>query len=320
LYVLKNYKKILTFGKIAIIIISYVYIGVKLYQYDNYDGFFNQFNSASIFSVIILCSIFILMFFNWATETIKWQYLLQKIQAQNFIQAMKAVYAGITVSIFTPNRVGEFAGRIFFLKKEFRIQAVCANITGNLSQLLITLVAGIAGTLLLFKVKGSLTMFSFSSQIALVLACILTLIFLYFFFHLSKIKTLLERFSFIKKHPDFTSVLTLYSRKDIYVFLGLSLVRYVIFSVQFFLAIKIFGIEMSLLNTGIAISLTWFVMAIIPTVGISEIGVRGSVALFFFGLFVQNPVSVISATLLLWIINLALPAIIGSFWVIRIKE
>jgi len=98
------------------------------------------------------------------------------------------------------------------------------------------------------------------------------------------------------------------------------LLRYFVFSIQFYLAVKFFGIEMSLIDAGLAISLTWFVMAIIPTVGISEIGVRGSVALFFFGIFVQNPVAVVSATLLLWIVNLALPAIIGSLGIVRIKE
>ena len=317
---MKNYRKIVTFCKIAIILISYIYIGIKLYQFDDYKSFLSQFNNSTFSSGIILCSILILMFFNWATESIKWQFLLNKIQKQNFIQAIKAVFAGVTVSIFTPNRIGEFAGRIFFLKKEFRIQAVCANITGNLSQLLITLIAGIAGILFLLFVKGSLTMLSLTSQISFVFAGLLTFIFIFYFFNLEKIKKLLERFSLIKKYPEFTGVLSLYRRKDILLLLGISLIRYIIFSIQFFLAIKFFGIEMSLLNAGIAISLTWFVMAIIPTVGISEIGVRGSVALFFFGMFVQNPVSVISATLLLWIINLALPAIIGSFFVIRIKE
>lgn len=56
-------------------------------------------------------------------------------------------------------------------------------------------------------------------------------------------------------------------------------------------------------------------MAVIPTLALTEIGVRGSVALFFLGLVSTNSIGIVTATFTLWIINLALPALIGSFFV-----
>jgi hypothetical protein len=57
----------------------------------------------------------------------------------------------------------------------------------------------------------------------------------------------------------------------------------------------------------------YLAMAVIPTFALTEIGVRGSTAIFFIGLFSTNISGILSASIFLWIINLAVPAIIGSF-------
>ena len=63
------------------------------------------------------------------------------------------------------------------------------------------------------------------------------------------------------------------------------------------------------------IALTFFTMAVIPTVALTELGVRGSVALYFLSQVSENTSGIVTATFVLWIINLALPAIIGSIFV-----
>ncbi|MAJ89900.1 MAG: hypothetical protein CMD08_01295, partial [Flavobacteriales bacterium] len=59
--------------------------------------------------------------------------------------------------------------------------------------------------------------------------------------------------------------------------------------------------------------------SIIPTIAITEIGVRGSVALFFFGLVSNNVVGILSATFVMWIINLVFPALIGMIFIFSLK-
>ena len=78
------------------------------------------------------------MFVNWSIDAIKWQFLVSKLEKVTFWLALKAVFLGITVSIFTPNRVGEFGGRVFCLQHADRIKAVLVTIFGNITQLVST--------------------------------------------------------------------------------------------------------------------------------------------------------------------------------------
>ena len=61
------------------------------------------------------------------------------------------------------------------------------------------------------------------------------------------------------------------------------------------------------------------IISIIPTIAITEISVRGSVAVSLFGLISFNTIGILSAALALWIINLVLPALIGTFFVFSLK-
>ena len=65
--------------------------------------------------------------------------------------------------------------------------------------------------------------------------------------------------------------------------------------------------------------LSFLIVSIIPTIAIAEIGVRGSVAILLFSYFAVNPISVFSATISLWLINLVVPSIIGLFFVSSLK-
>jgi len=67
-------------------------------------------------------------------------------------------------------------------------------------------------------------------------------------------------------------------------------------------------------------------MAAIPTIALAEIGIRGSVAVYVFKFYFEyihnteviNPLAIIAASSVLWLVNLALPAIVGTFFVGRL--
>ena len=60
-------------------------------------------------------------------------------------------------------------------------------------------------------------------------------------------------------------------------------------------------------------------MAIIPTIALADIGIRGKLALELFGMISSNQLGIIAAALSIWLINLIGPAIVGSLLIIRIK-
>ena len=59
--------------------------------------------------------------------------------------------------------------------------------------------------------------------------------------------------------------------------------------------------------------------SVIPTILISEIGVRGSVALIVFGVITDNGLALLVASVLLWIINVATPALMGLLYINQLK-
>ena len=94
--------------------------------------------------------------------------------------------------------------------------------------------------------------------------------------------------------------------------LGYSVARYAVFTTQFFILLQMFEVQIAYADAIVLIMAMLFVISVIPTIAITEIGVRGSVAIFLFGLVSANTVGILSATFVMWIINLLLPALIGT--------
>ena len=97
----------------------------------------------------LLVLVFLMMFLNWLIEAIKWKFLIAKIEKVSILTSLRAVFSGITVSVFTPNRIGEYGGRVFCLEKADRIQGVLITILGSMAQLLTTIFFGSMGILFL---------------------------------------------------------------------------------------------------------------------------------------------------------------------------
>ena len=86
--------------------------------------------------------VLLLVFVNWGFEALKWKSLIDKIEKISLPRAFKAIFSGVTVSIFTPNRAGEYVGRIFHLEKADRINAVLITMVCSVAQLMVTSSAG----------------------------------------------------------------------------------------------------------------------------------------------------------------------------------
>ena len=319
------YKKTLSFLiKIGIVFFSFFFIYNELVSNNNLDNF----EYKDLLDVIkgnyfiILCVIF-LMIINWLVEAFKWRFMISKIEKVSIVISLRAVFSGITVSSFTPNRIGEYAGRVFCLEKGNRIQAVLITILGSMAQLLTTVVFGsIAFYILrepLIKKIAVIVNFEFSS-IYFFLLFIINLLLLLIFFNVSTLVNYLVKFRifyFIKKYIN---IISMFSLRDLTKVLSLSILRYIIFSSQFLILLNLFNVEIGLYESVFSVMLVFFFITIPPKIPLAEIGVRGSVALFVFGLFSTNDsYGILSSTFILWIINLIIPAIIGSVFIFSLK-
>lgn len=66
-------------------------------------------------------------------------------------------------------------------------------------------------------------------------------------------------------------------------------------------------------------ALFFWVMAVVPSLALTELGVRGAVSLYIFGQYSSNSVGILAATTAMWVMNIVVPAILGSILIIRMK-
>ena len=121
------------------------------------------------------------------------------------------------------------------------------------------------------------------------------------------------------KYKNYKESVFIYSKMELlHVFL-LSLLRYFVFTFQYYLILKMFNIDIGSVNSFLIIAVTFFVSSIIPTFTLTEMMVRGSSAIYFFSLFTKNSSAVMASSILIWIINIALPAILGGLFIWKLK-
>jgi|NorSeaMetagenome_1021524.scaffolds.fasta_scaffold00242_6 uncharacterized protein (TIRG00374 family) len=320
-----NFKKTLSFLiKIGIVVFSLYFLYKELVLKNdiiNFDKslFFKLITDNIILIVIVL----FLMFLNWFLEALKWRYMISKIEKVSIYTSLKAVFAGITVSSFTPNRVGEYGGRVFYLEKADRLKGVIITFIGSMSQLLITILFGSISFIilseLLFESKVLFSAISKFKLLVFLLLFLLNVFIFYFFYNVHSFISFFNLNKYINRFKQYIQTFTIYNSSELTNILLFSFSRYIVFSIQFLILLNVFEIDSSTFHSMLSVMLIFLFVSIIPTIVVAEIGVRGSVAIYVFSLFTINSIGVFSSTLLLWIINLVIPSLIGIYFVFNLN-
>ena len=310
--------------KIGIVVFALFF----LYQQFSTKSRVDEFNLNHILlqlqqNFLVIALVILMMFLNWFLESLKWRFLISKIEKVTIRRSIRAIFSGITVSTFTPNRVGEYGGRVFCLENADRIQAVLITIIGSMAQLVITIVFGLIGILLLPNLMPVFDMLLseiiFAYPIMLFSIILLNALLVTLFLNASFFSVVLSKVKFLKKFAKYNDVFSFYNSSELLEVLLYSLARYFVFTTQFFILLQVFEVDVTYIDAIILITTMLFVISIIPTIAITEIGVRGSISLFLFGLVSANTLGILSATFVMWVINLLLPALIGTIFIFTLK-
>ena len=266
--------------------------------------------------------VIIFVFVNWGIEARKWQLLMNAVQPMTFITAFKSVLCGVTLSLNTPNRMGEYGGRILFVNEGNRIKAIALSIAGGMAQLIITMLMGCLGlTYLLFTMDASDMLMGISVfwvRIFLYGSIFGTIIFIFFFFRLNWLIRLLEKLPYSGRFSKYINVLETFDAKILLRLLSLSLFRYIVFVLQYIFMLQLVHVEPNVWAGFWLITVMFWIMAIIPSFAIADLGIRGTVAktLFYYS---NNTIGILTVTFGIWFINLFIPALIGSLLILGIK-
>src|SRR5690606_31449626 len=98
----------------------------------------------------ILSFLFLLVLSNWYFEILKWKTVVSVIENINFKTAAKQCLASLTVSLATPNRIGEYGAKALFFASEKRKKILFLNFFSNAAQLLVSCFMGIIGLVIVY--------------------------------------------------------------------------------------------------------------------------------------------------------------------------
>lgn len=266
----------------------------------------------------------ILVFFNWGTESMKWRLLLKPLETITFSRAFKSVLSGVTLSVNTPNRIGEYGGRLLYVSEGNRLKSIPLSIAGSISQLIITLFSGsIALCYTLFFVlppNDGLSVISRKWLIILtIVSAVTTIVLSALFIKISWLIRFIQRIPGGKKLAPYIDTVGQFPIKILLSLILLSLFRYIIFILQYQLLLQALNVGIGWTPGMLMTALLFLLLAIIPSFAIADLGIRGALSVALFGIYSTNLLGIAGAAFGIWVLNLFIPALAGSIMILSIK-
>ncbi|MFD1616380.1 hypothetical protein [Gelatiniphilus marinus] len=297
--------------KISIVVGAFYFIYNKLANNESLQFYtFVDFTlKKNVFTPKNIILLFFLSGFNWFFEILKWKTLVAFVKKITFKNALEQSLGALTASLFTPNRIGEYGAKAIYYTPDFRKRIVLINLLSNLLQMAVTVILGIIGLCFLTtNYEVNLDYYN----LAIALAISLMAIFL-IGFGVKKSKFTIKGLS-LEKVRQF---ILKFPKKKLLLGFIFSLVRYALFSFQFYYLLQLFGVDITYFNAMVIITSMYVLASIIPSIFIFDVVIKGSVALYLFTLIEVNELIVLSIITLMWLLNFVLPSIFGGYYVLN---
>ena len=266
----------------------------------NWVLFVEKFNKNQ--SVLGIALLLLLSILNRSFEILKWQNLVSYLHKITLFDSTKQVLGALTAGLFTPNGIGEYAGKALFFEKSQAKNIVFLNLICNGIQVVISILFGLLG----------LWYLGFGKWVTLLLAIVLG--FGILGFGLKKVR--IKGYSIEKILSKINEIPKKIHQKNGY----LAVCRYLIFSHQYYLLFLAFDVQLPYFTLMATIAAVYFLASSLPTFQFLDFAVKGSVAVYFFGLLNVNEWIVVFISTLMWLLNVVLPVLIGSYFVLNFKS
>jgi hypothetical protein len=266
----------------------------------NWVLFVEKFNKNQ--SVLGIALLLLLCVLNRFFEILKWQNLVSYIHEITLFDSTKQVLGALTAGLFTPNGIGEYAGKALFFEKFQAKNIIFLNLICNGIQVIVSVIFGLLG----------LWYLGFGKWVFLLLAIVLG--FGILGFGLKKVR--IKGYSIEKILSKINEIPKKIHRKNSY----LAVCRYLIFSHQYYLLFLAFDVQLPYFTLMATIAAVYFLASSLPTFQFLDFAVKGSVAVYFFDLLHVNEWIVVFISTLMWFLNVVLPVLIGSYFVLNFKS
>jgi len=263
-------------------------------------------------SYLVLC--ICLMFVNVLLESSKWFLLSNSVEQLRYFRALCSYLTGMAFSVITPNRIGDYPGRILYLGRSNTFRYVNVSILGAMSQLSAIFLFGLAG-LVYYNIVFPTILAKMALGICLVGNIFIAVIYWRFETWLPG----LEKIKWLRRFAIYGRLLNRVTTRRQIAILGLSILRFSVFTAQYLFLLKWMNVNIPLAEGFCMAALFFWIMAVIPSIALAELGIRGNVSLYLFQHFSSNTVGILAATSGIWLLNLVLPSIFGSILIMRMR-
>lgn len=291
--------------KISLVVASFYFIGYKIWHEKAYlKDIFSLFTGFEWFAMLLF--LLVLMTINWSIEAKKWQIIANSQSKINFISAFKSVVSGIALDALVPFGIGAVGAKIFSINTSQRRQLAPPLFIAQGMQTVFTVVFGFLGVNQLAEYTSISSIFD--KEILLIEMFLLGGGILILFFLVPK------SYYFIRQ-----GIRSINFSQWVVIFF-LSFVRYVVFFIQMFVLSTYLAPQIPTHIVIGCITFMFFTKTILPKPGhLGALGIRGTSVIFFLNAVGYSSVGVVLASIVIWFINLALPSIIGLFYIKNLK-
>ncbi len=278
------------------IILAILIGAVCMYQFNKLE--INRLNKITLINYLPLLLALLLVILNYWMEYLKWNLIVRTTHPETTSLKIQSFFAGVITGMLTPNMQGNFIGRIYYFPRKIRLPITLLTLTSNLGQFCVTIVLGLLALFLLD-----------SQEIGRwFIPAIIVMTALAFYFCFERISPLAVRFKWYRHIQQL-----LKDNKGIRMqFLVYSLLRSIVFSIQFLLVLAAFGAEISW-NTYWLIWELYLFTTLSPSLVFGKLFVRESLALWILAPLAISDWNIVAASFSIWVINLLIPTLCGLF-------
>ncbi|MDR0194658.1 MAG: hypothetical protein LBI73_06000 [Myroides sp.] len=293
--------------KILVVSAAFYYIYNQLSNDDTLDFHILSEVVSKPENYLAIFALMCLTFSNRFVEILKWQNLSSLIKPVSVGQAAKQVLSALTLGIFTPNGIGEYAGKALYFEKKDAPRVIFLNMVCNGVQVIYAIVFGLIGLSILNQFHEIIPN-TYLYIVYGVIAVVFMLLFSIRNFAIKgySIQTIVNLLNEIPKKKH---------RKNLF----LALLRYASFTHQYVILYYLFGVDIPYFELLCAVSAIYLMASSLPNFQFLEFAVKGSIAMFIFTALDVNQWVVALVATLIWLLNIVLPISIGSYFVLTFK-
>ena len=233
-----------------------------------------------------------LAFVNWGLEVWRWKWSLDSIRPHTWTEAMSQVFGGLTLNWILPFTSGDLLSKL--LPNDDKKKVAVLIFYNRVIMLCLTILIGAFGV------------YSYSAEVFQLQRWPMGLAVILMYF----LSVFIRQFAQKKGYALPSSLLVKISL--------LSLIRYAVFIVQFYLLILAFNpsLEPAIIIGGVG--WTFLFRSIVPSL-FGNLGVREASAFLYFESHVPDMMLILAPSLLIWLINTVAPSILGLYYLLKFR-